>query len=111
MSERNPHPDPEHFRHQPGHQVGEEHHVADPLDDRRYWLDDPKNGSRLLMVFFGLCGVLFIADFLYHRHIEHSWERLPGFHPLWGFVGVLLLVFTAKGLRKVVMRPEDYYDA
>lgn len=95
MSERRPH--------------GPGHDVAEPLDDRRYWLDDPGHVTLLLRVFFGACALLFLADLVYARHIEHAWERLPGFHPLWGFVGVLVLVFAAKALRRVVMRPEGYY--
>ena len=54
--------------------------------------------------------LLVVVDFLYHRHVYHSWERIPAFHALWGFVGLAFLIQASKGLRRLVMRPEDYYD-
>ena len=32
-------------------------------------------------------------------------------YPFFGFFGIALLIIMAKGLRRVVMRSEDYYDA
>lgn len=72
--------------------------------------DNPDNIRKLLRVFYGICALLFAADFVVHRHIEFRWEGLPGFYPLYGFVGCVILVFAAKWMRTFLMRPEDYYD-
>lgn len=66
--------------------------------------------ARLIRVFLVICVGLFAADFFVHRHTEAPLEGLPGFYPVYGFVGCVILVLAAKELRKVVMRPEDYYD-
>ena len=43
-------------------------------------------------------------------HGEFSVEHWFGFHGLFGFVACVGLVLTAKALRRILMRPEDYYD-
>jgi hypothetical protein len=42
--------------------------------------------------------------------VSHSWENLPAFYAVYGFVACVLLVLIAKEMRKVIMRKEDYYD-
>lgn len=66
--------------------------------------------KRLLRVFFVISALLFLVDFFIDRKIHQPAERIPGFYALYGFVGCVVLVLAAKELRKVVMRPEDYYD-
>jgi hypothetical protein len=63
------------------------------------------------MVLYVVSAVLVALDLLVHRHTEHPWEHVVEFYPLYGFVGIVILVLAAKGLRRLVMRPEDYYDA
>ena len=70
----------------------------------------PEWTRRILRAFFAGCVILVILDFVIHRHEYHSWERIPAFHALWGFVGLAFLIQASKGLRRLVMRPEDYYD-
>ena len=65
----------------------------------------------ILGAFFMVSAGLVIADFFVDRYIEHPWENLKGFYPLWGLFGVGGLILAAKGLRRIVMRSEDYYDA
>jgi len=79
-------------------------------DDKQYLFDKPKNVSRLLRGFYVVCAVLLVLDFVLHRHTSHSWENLPGFYAVYGFVACVLLVLIAKEMRKVIMRKEDYYD-
>jgi hypothetical protein len=45
-----------------------------------------------------------------HRHAEAGFDGLFGFYGVYGFVACVSLVLAAKVLRKLVMRPEDYYD-
>jgi hypothetical protein len=68
-------------------------------------------GVATLLKWFGAaCVALFVADFFIERKTHAPKEGIPGFYPVYGFVGCVLLVLIAKELRKVVMRDEDYYD-
>jgi len=59
-----------------------------------------------------VCIGLFCVDFFFHRHeIENiSWESWYGFYAIYGFAAYTFIVIAAHGLRKLVMRKEDYYD-
>ncbi len=81
-----------------------EHHDSDGFFDK------PENIKKMLKVFYVLCALLVVADFIVHRHIYHDWENIPAFYAIYGFVGCSVLVFVAKAMRKVIMRGEDYYD-
>ena len=72
--------------------------------------DNPKNIKRVLYFLYACCIILFLLDFVIHRHIVHSWENLWGFYPVYGFVGCVILVVIAKWMRTFLMRSEDYYD-
>ncbi len=74
------------------------------------FFDKPENISMMLKVFYGLCVFLVVADFIVHRHIYHSWENIPAFYAVYGFIGCVMLVVVAKAMRKVLMKEEDYYD-
>jgi len=54
--------------------------------------------------------LLVVLDFVIHRHVYHSWENLPAFYPIYGFVGCVVLVIVARWMRTFLMRSEDYYD-
>lgn len=75
----------------------------------------PPWAKRILWGLFVLCAALALADvpalIRHWRHEEHPWEALPMLYPLWGFVGISVLILASKGLRRLVMRPEDYYEA
>jgi hypothetical protein len=58
-----------------------------------------------------LCSILLVvADFIVHRHIYVSFEEIPAFYALYGFIACVVLVVIAKGMRLLVMRDEHYYD-
>ena len=79
-------------------------------NDKKYLFDDPKNIKRLLTIFYVICALLFILDFVIKRKIYHSWENLWGFYPIYGFISCVVLVFVASWMRTFLMRPEDYYE-
>jgi hypothetical protein len=83
-----------------------------PADDRRRWLDDPRNVNTVCYLLYATCAVLGLLDVLqvYHKHVDFTWEDWPNFFGFFGFVSCVFLVLAAKQLRKVVKRPEDYYD-
>ena len=79
-------------------------------DEKTYFFDKPKNIKIILYAFCTLCAILFAADFVLHRHTYHEWEKIPAFYALFGFISYVIIVFTSAGLRKLIMRPEDYYE-
>ena len=79
-------------------------------NESKGFFDQPDNISKMLKVFYVICVLLVIADFIVHRHIYHSWENIPAFYAIYGFVGCSILVFVAKWMRTFLMRDEDYYD-
>ncbi len=78
--------------------------------EKQHVFDKPQNVKRTLWTLYIACGVLFVIDFLHHRHVEHGWEALFGFYAIYGFVACVILVLAAKEMRKFLMRKEDYYD-
>lgn len=78
--------------------------------EKKYIFDNPKNVQRILYFLYMICGVLFILDFIIHRHKIHQWEGLLGFYSIYGFIGCTAIVLGSKLLRLFVMQGEDYYD-
>lgn len=76
---------------------------------RRFLFDDPGNTRILVRGLVLACALLAVVDMVLHRHVDHPWESLFGFYALYGFTACVLLVLLAKEMRKLVMRPEDYY--
>lgn len=81
------------------------------MDAPKHLFDNPKNVSRLLLIFFVSLAFLLGSDFIYHRHTYFAWEEWPAFYAVFGFVACVLLVLVAKYvLRPLVKREEDYYE-
>ena len=80
-------------------------------NNKKYIFDKPQNIKRVLYLLYACCVLLFLLDFVIHRHVEHSWENIWGFYPIYGFVGCVVLVFVATWMRTFLMRSEDYYDS
>jgi len=78
--------------------------------EKQHFLDNPRNIKRLLFVFYILCALSVVAEFFVHRHVDHPWEALFSFYPIYGFLGIVILVMLSVVLRKLVMREETYYD-
>ncbi|MBV1883005.1 MAG: hypothetical protein KUG82_15305 [Pseudomonadales bacterium] len=79
-------------------------------NEKKHLFDYPKNIKRVLHFLYISCALLFALDFVIHRHTIHSWENLWGFYAIYGFIGCVVLVLVATGMRKFIMRSEDYYD-
>ena len=84
--------------------------MATNPENKEYYLDKPENVQRLLKVFYVICALLFAADFIVHRHTKIALEEIPAFYAVFGFVAFVVLVIGSIGLRKLIMRKEDYYD-
>lgn len=74
------------------------------------WLDDTRNVNRIVYGLYVLCGLLFLADLFYTKHPNFAFEHWFGFYAAYGFVASVALVLTAKQLRRVLRRDEDYYE-
>jgi len=87
------------------------HHPA-PGDKsgKAYWLDNPRNVNRIVWALYAVCALLLAIDVFVHKHGPFKIEHLFGFYGIYGFVACVALVIAAKGLRVILMRPEDYYD-
>lgn len=78
--------------------------------EKQHLFDKAENVKRLLLALYVSCAVLFVLDFIIHRHAYREWEALPGFYAVFGFVAFVVLVLVAKLMRKLLMRKEGYYD-
>jgi hypothetical protein len=79
-------------------------------DDRSYWLDEPGNQKKVFWALCVICAVVAAAELVVHRHPHFSWEGFPFFYCIFGFIAFWCVVIAGKHLRKILWRPEDYYD-
>ena len=85
--------------------------TEEPAEERTWWLDRKENVTKVARTLYGVCAVLLLADLVIDRHPETQIDAFPFFYGIYGFVGSVFLVMTAKEvLRRFVKRPEDYYD-
>ena len=82
-----------------------------PLARRFIWTDSPEKVSFAVKCLMGLCVVLFLADFVIHRHSYLSVEAWYGFYSVAGFTAFTMIVLLAKALRKLILRDESYYSS
>lgn len=68
------------------------------------------SGKLILLALLAVCAMLAGADLFYHKHIQFEFERTFAFYGIFGFFAYLAIVNSAKLLRLLVQRPEDYYD-
>ncbi len=80
-----------------------------PPEDER-WLDRPENVNRIVQALVVACIVVVGADFFYHKHGYFGFQEWFAFDAAFGFLAYVGLIFTAKGVRRILMRDEDYYD-
>ncbi len=74
------------------------------------WLYRRRTINGLFWALAGLCLLLVLADFVYPRYGTFAFEEFPAAYGIFGFVAFVFIVFAGIGLRKLIMRDEDYYD-
>lgn len=80
------------------------------MDEQRSSLFENRSTIRTFIVLVtAICLVLLAIDLFYHRHGHFDFENWPGFYAFMGFVSYLTIVNSAKLLRKLVKRDNDYY--
>ena len=60
--------------------------------------------------FYALCAAVLLVDVFHHKHGHFEFEEWLGFYALYGFISYMVIVLSAKQLRKILKRDEDYYD-
>jgi len=79
-------------------------------EHEKTWIDHPKNVTKIVYALYAVCALLIVIDPFVHKHspfaIEHTWA----FYAVYGFVACVGLVLASKMLRKILIKPEDYYD-
>jgi len=77
---------------------------------RQYWLDRKENVTTVYRTVWGIGALLLLAELFLHRHEDFGFAAWFAFYALFGFVACVTLVLTAKALRRILKRPEDYYE-
>ena len=77
--------------------------------EKKHLFDNPRNVKWLLRGLYIICIILFLLDFIIHRHSNHPLESIWGFYAIYGFIGCVVLVLVAKWMRTFLMRHENYY--
>ena len=81
--------------------------MAKPRGNRYFCIQIHANFWYALLA---VAGVLTVSEFLYEHHPHFEIEEIPEFFEIFGFLAFAFIVFAGIGLRKLIMRPEDYYD-
>ena len=90
--------------------MSEDQAKTEPAGAPKPWLDRKENVTKIAWALYLVCAILVLMDFPIHRHAEMGFDGSFGFYAAYGFFGSVFLVLVAKQLRKVLKRPEDYYD-
>ena len=69
-----------------------------------------RNGRVIFWALVGVCLALLAAELFYEHHAHFVIDGWPGFYAVFGFLAFIFIVFAGKGLRRLIMRDEDYYD-
>jgi UDP-N-acetylmuramyl pentapeptide phosphotransferase/UDP-N-acetylglucosamine-1-phosphate transferase len=77
---------------------------------KQYLFDNPANVSLVIRSLYFVCILLFLLDFILHRHATNTWDGINGFYVMYGFIAYVAIVLGAFLLRKLVKRNENYYD-
>ena len=78
--------------------------------EKTYWLDSPRNVRKIVWAVYIVCAFFFAIDIFVPKHGPFAIEHVFGFYAIYGFVCCVGLVLAAKELRRILKRPEDYYD-
>jgi hypothetical protein len=67
--------------------------------------------GNLLIALYGVCLIILVVAGLFVQwHVEFWWQELTSFFAVYGFIAFVFLIYTAKVLRPMLQREEDYYE-
>jgi hypothetical protein len=79
-----------------------------PGPDDKSWFE--RNVRVIFWALVGVCLALLAAEPFYKHHAYFAIDGWPGFYAVFGFIAFVFIVYAGKGLRRLIMRDEDYYD-
>lgn len=74
------------------------------------FFDRPATRRGLWIGLVALCAGFALAGFLVDTHGYFAVEDFGVFYAIFGFAVFSFIVLAGQHLRKILMRPEDYYD-
>ncbi len=83
---------------------------SEQRDERQRWLDRPENVTKIVRALWVACAALVLAEFFYHKHPYFGFDGSFAFYAVFGFAAYCFIVLSAKGLRRLIKRDEDYYN-
>lgn len=69
------------------------------------------NADKLFYSLCITCLALLSIDIFYHKHGHFEFETWFGFFSFFGFSAYIIIVLSAKQLRRLLKREETYYDS
>jgi hypothetical protein len=73
--------------------------------------EKPETIKRLVAGLYVLVVLLLVLEVFVPKHQAFPWERYPFFYGVYGFIAYVSIVLASHFfLRKLLGRPEDYYD-
>lgn len=66
--------------------------------------------DRLVKILYVLCALLLIGDLFMDKHGHIPVEEKFAFHAVYGFLAYCTIVLSAKQLRRLIKRDENYYQ-
>jgi hypothetical protein len=91
--------------------AGESHDEREHVpNEGEWWLDRPGSIRLIIGGLVAACVATVAADFFYHKHGDYVFQEWIAFDAVFGFLAYVGLITLAKGLRRLLMRSEDYYD-
>lgn len=78
--------------------------------DGDHWFDRPAHVNWIIKALIAACVISVAADFFYHKHGDYHFQQWIAFDAVFGFLAYVGLITAAKGIRRLLMRDEDYYD-
>lgn len=80
------------------------------MDDQHDKITITPAARRFIQVLGIVCVLLVTLEFVIHRHAYSQTEAMPLFFAAYGFIAFIIVVAGGVLLRKLVMRPSDYYQ-
>jgi len=75
------------------------------------FFEKPHVAKWVRRIFFSVLAFLVGMDLFTAKHPHFTWESLPGFYALYGFIACVLIVAVSKSLGKLwLQKEEDYYN-
>lgn len=74
------------------------------------FFDRPATRRAIWIILIALCALFALAGFVIDTHGYFPVEDFGVFYAIFGFLVFAFIVLAGQHLRKILMRPEDYYD-